>query len=108
MEATLEAKAKACELLEAKVTAFDLLEAELRAELVKAFAAKDQELASQAEHFKKAEQELVQDIAGAFVDGFAEALAQAACANPGIDVSGRSPFNEIVEGKIVPLEAHED
>ena len=67
--------------LEAKTKAFDLLEAEfvkLRAESVKALAAKDQELASQAEHFKKAEQELVNDVAGAFADGFAEALAQAA------------------------------
>jgi len=107
-EAALEAKTKACDLLEAMVMAFDLLEAELRAELVKAFAAKDQELASQAEHFKKAEEELVQDVAGAFADGFAEAVAQAACANPGIDVSSCSPFNEIVEGKIVPLEAHDD
>jgi len=94
--------------LEAKVKAFDLLEAELRAELVKAFAAKDQELASQAEHFKKVEQELVQNVAGAFADGFAEALVQAACANLGIDVSECSPMNEIVEGKIVALEAHED
>jgi len=42
-EATLKAKTKTCDLLEAKVKAFDLLEAELRAELVKAFAAKDEE-----------------------------------------------------------------
>ena len=101
-------KTKEYDLLEAKVKAFDLVEAELRTELVKAFAAKDEELASQAEHFKKVEEELVQDVAGAFADGFAEALAQAACANPGIDVSECSPMNEIVEGKIVPLEALEE
>jgi len=97
--------------LEAKTKAFDLLEAEfvkLQAESVKALEAKDQELASQAEHFKKAEQELVNDVAGAFADGFAEALAQAACVNPGIDVSGCSPLNEVVEGKIVLVEALED
>ena len=47
-------------------------------ELVKALAAKDQELSSQAEQFKKAEQELVQDAASAFVDGFTEAFAQVA------------------------------
>jgi len=96
---------------DAKAKAFDLLEAEfvkLRAESVKALAAKEQELASQAEHFKKAEQELVDDAAGALADGFTEALAQAACANPGIDVSGCSPLNEVVEGKIVPVEALED
>jgi len=96
---------------EAKTKAFDLLEAEfvkLWAESVKAVAAKDQELAFLAEHFKKAEQELVDDAAGAFANGFAEALAQAACANPGIDVSGCSPLNEVVEGKIVLVEAFED
>jgi len=47
-EAALEAKTKECEVLEAKVKAADLLEAELRAELVIAFATKDQELTSQA------------------------------------------------------------
>jgi len=111
-EATLEAKTNTCDLLEAENTTLraemvKALEAKDQ-ELVEALAAKDQELASQAEQFKKAEQELVQDAASAFVDGFAEALAQAACANPEINVSECSPFNEIVEGKIVPLEAHED
>ena len=97
--------------LEAKTKAFDQLEAEfvkLLVESVKALTAKDQELASQAEHFKKAEQELVDDAAGAFANGFAEALTQAACANLGIDVSGCRPLNEVVEGKIVPVEAPED
>ena len=108
--------------LEAKTKDFDLLEAEftkLRAEMVKALAAKDQELvealaakdqelAFQAEQSKKAEQELVNDVVGAFADGFAEALAQAACANPGIDISGCSPLNEVVDGKIVPVEAPQD
>ena len=97
--------------LDDKTKAFDLLEVEfvkLRAESVKALAAKDQELASQAEHFKKGEQELVDDATGAFADEFAEALAQAVCANLGINVSGCSPLNEVVEGKIVPVEAPED
>jgi len=105
--------------LEAKTKDFDTLEAEfakLRAEMVKALAAKDQalvealaakdrELASQVEQSEKAEQELVNDVAGAFADGFAEALAQVACANPGIDFFGCSPLNEVVKGKIVPVEA---
>jgi len=94
-EATLDAKTKAYDLLEAEFV-------KLRAESIKALAAKDQELASQAERSKKAEQELIDDVVGAFSDGFAEALAQAACANPGIDVSSCSPFNQIVEGKIMP------
>jgi len=37
-----------------------------------------------------------------------EALVQAACVNPGIDVSGCSPLNEVVDGKLVPLEASEE
>jgi len=110
VEATLEAKTKDLNALEAEF-------AKLRAEMVEALAAKDQELtkalaakdkelaakdkelASQAEQSKRA---------GAFANGFVEAFAQASCTNPGIDVSGCSPMNEIVEGKIVPLEAHED
>ena len=95
----------------AKTEAYDLLTAEittLRAEMVKALEAKDQELASQTEQFKKAEQELVQEAATGFADGFAEALVQAACANPGIDVSECSPFSEVFDGKIVPLTTPED
>jgi len=111
-EKALEAKTKTCDLLEAENTTLraemvKALEAKDQ-ELVEALAAKDQELASQVEQSKRAEQEVVQDAASAFPDGIAEALAQAACANLGIDISSCNPFNEIVEGKIVPLEAHED
>jgi len=111
-EAALEAKTNTCDLLAAENTTLraemvKALEAKDQ-ELVEALTAKDRELASQAEQFRKAEQELIQDAESAFADGFAEALAQAACANPRINVSECSPFNEIVEGKIVPLEAHED
>ena len=107
-EAVLEAKAKECELLKAKVKDLENFEAELRAALVKTSDTRDQELASQAENFKAVEEKLVQEAATAFADGFAEALAQAACANPGINVSDCSPFNEIEDGKIVPLKAPED
>jgi len=65
-------------------------------------------MASQAGRFEKGEKELVDDAAGAFAKGFAEALAQAACANPGIDTSSCSPLNHIVEGKIIPLDIPED
>jgi len=100
-EAALEAKTKASDLLEVEFV-------KLQAEQVKALAAKDQELASQEERFEKAEKELIDDAVGAFADGFAEALAQAACANLGIDVSSCDPLNQIVEGKIVPVEVPED
>ena len=97
--------------LDCKTKAFDLLEADLaklRAERNEALAAKDKELASQAERFEKAEKELVDDATGAFADGFAEALAQAVCANPGIDTSSCGPLNHIVEGKIIPLDIPKD
>jgi len=55
-------------------------------ELVAALAAKDQEITSQAENFKAAEERLVQEAATGFADWFAEALVQAACANPGINI----------------------
>ena len=93
--------------LNAKTEAFDLLQADfskLRAETDEALA----ELASQAERFKKIEQELVDDAVSTFADGFTEALAQAVCANPRIDVFCCGPLNHIVDGKVVPLEIPED
>jgi len=98
-------------MLNAKTEAFDLLKTDfskLQAEKDEALAGKEKEMASQAEHFEKAEKELVDDAAGAFAEGFAEALAQATCANPGIDTSSCGPLNHIVEGKIVPLVIPED
>ena len=74
-------------------------------ELVAALAAKDQEMTSQAENFKAIKEKLVQEAATGFADGFAEALVQAACANPDINISECNPFSEVVEGKIVPLTA---
>ena len=97
--------------LNAKIEAFDLLQAnfsKLQAEKDEALEAKDKEMASQAERFERAEKELVDNAEGAFVEGFAEALAQVACANPGIDVSSCGPLNHIVKGKIVPLAIPED
>jgi len=66
-------------------------------------ASKDQELTTQAANFKVAEEKLIGESASSFVEGFAEALVQATCANPGIDVSKCSPLNEVVDGEIVPL-----
>ena len=77
-------------------------------ELMAALASKEQEMTTQAANFKVAEEKLNEEAATGFVDGFAEALVQAACANPGIDVSRCSSLNEVVDGKIVPLEASED
>jgi len=97
--------------LNAKTEAFDLLQAnfsKLQAEKDETLVAKDKEMASQVERYEKAEKELVEDAASAFADGFIEALAQAACANPGIDISSFGPLNHIAEGKIIPLNIPED
>jgi len=77
-------------------------------ELTSALASKDQEMIAQAANFKVAEEKLIGEAATGFTDGFTEALVQATCANPDIDVSGCSPFNEVVDGKLVPLEASEE
>jgi len=97
--------------LNAKTEAFDLLQADfskLQAENDEDVVAKEKEMASQAKPFEKVEKELVDDAAGAFAEGFTEALAQMACAYPGIDTSSCGPLNHIVEGKIVPLVILED
>jgi len=62
-------------------------------------------MATQNANFKVAEEKLVEEAAARFADGFAEAFVQAACANPGIDISKCNPLNEVVGGEIVPLEA---
>jgi len=77
-------------------------------ELTSALASKDQEMVAQAANFKVAEEKMVGESATSFAEGFAEALVQAACVNPGIDISGCSPLNEVVDGKLVPLEASEE
>ena len=46
----------------------------------------------------------VDDMAGTFEEGFKEALAQAACKNPGINVSNCDPTHHVVDGRVVPLE----
>jgi len=61
-------------------------------ELTSTLASKDQEMTAQATNFKVAEEKLIGEAATRFADGFAEALVQATCANPNIDVSGCSPL----------------
>jgi len=77
-------------------------------ELTSALASKDQEMVAQAAHSKAVEEKMVGESATSFAEGFAETLVQAACATPGIDVSRCSPLNEVVDDKLVPLEASEE
>ena len=53
---------------------------------------------------EKDKKTLIQEMAGTFEEGFQEALAQAVCVNPGIDISGCDATHHIVDGKVVPLE----
>ena len=77
-------------------------------ELMAALASKDQEMTAQAANFKVAEEKLVEESASSFAEGFAEALVQAACVNPGMDVTVCSPLNEVVDGKLLPLEGPDE
>jgi len=56
------------------------------------------------EELEKDKNTLIHDMAGTFEEGFKEALAQAVCENPGIDVSNCDSTHHIVDGKVVPLE----
>ena len=71
--------------------------------LEKQLATKD----SKIEELEKANQHLLDDMAGTFDEGFKEALAQATCENPGINTSNCDPGNHIVDGKVVPLDLGE-
>jgi len=53
---------------------------------------------------EKAKGKLIDNMADTFAEGFKEALAQASCENPGIDISNCTPLNHIVDGKVVPLD----
>jgi len=103
-EAALEGKTSECSRLAAENAT---LQAKVQ-DLMAALASKEQEMTTPAASFKAAEEKLNEEAATGFADGFAEALVQATCANLGIDVSGCSTLNEVVDGKIVPLEASEE
>jgi len=59
---------------------------------------------STIEELEKAKKTLIDDMAGIFEEGFREALAQAACENPGINVSNCDSTHHVVEGQVVPIE----
>jgi len=103
-EVALEEKTGECSRL---VSENATLQAKVQ-ELTVTLASKDQELTTQAANFKVAEEKLIGECASSFAEGFAEALVQAACVNPDIDVSGCSPLNKVFDGKLVPLEGSEE
>ena len=91
--------------LSAKVEALSLLQAEankLRVEkefLEKQLTSKD----SRITELEGEVQELTGEMAGAFEEGFQEALAQASCENAGVNISNCDPTHHVVDGKVVPM-----
>jgi len=59
---------------------------------------------STIEELEKVKKALIDDMAGSFEEGFKESLAQAACENPGINVSNCDLTHHVVDGRVVPLE----
>jgi len=92
--------------LAAKIEALSLLQAEankLRVEkefLDKQLTSKDARVAE----LEGEVQRLIGEMAGAFEEGFQEALAQASCENPGINISNCDPTHHVVNGKVVPFD----
>ena len=103
MEGEMATQAKAMGLLQVD---YDKLQVEVSQLRVEKEALEKQVASGDAiiEGLEKDKKTLINDMAGTFEEGFKEALAQAACENPGIDVSNCDSTHHIVDGKVVPLE----
>ena len=62
------------------------------------------ELAHEVELFKETEEELTNDVAGAYGAGFEDAIAQVACVHPGMDLSQFDVTKRVVDGQLVAKE----
>jgi len=49
-------------------------------------------------------QELTGEMAGAFEEVFQEALTQASCENPSINISNCDPTHHVVDGRVMPMD----
>ena len=103
MEGEMATQAKAMGLLQVD---YDKLQVEVSRLRVEKEALEKQVASGDAtiEELEKDKKTLIQDMAGTFGEGFQEALAQAVCMNPGIDISNCDSTHHIVDGKVVPLE----
>jgi len=92
--------------LTAKVEVLSLLQAEAnKLQVEKEFLEK--QLTSKDSRITELEgevQELTGEMAGAFEEGFQEALAQASGENAGINISNCDPTHHVVDGKVVPMD----
>jgi len=103
MEGEMATQEKAMGLLQVD---YDKLQVEISRLRVEKEALEKQVASGDAtiEELEKDKKTLIQDMAGTFEEGFLEALAQAVCMNPGIDISNCDSTHHIVDGKVVPLE----
>jgi len=62
------------------------------------------ELAEKVELFKKTEEELNNDVADAYGEGFQDAMAQFACMHPKVDLSPFAKSKWVVDGQLMPRE----
>ena len=103
MEGEMATQAKAMDLLRADYDKLQVEVSRLRVEkeaLEKQVASRD----AAVEELEKEKKSLIQEMAGTFEEGFQEALTQASCENPGINVSNCDPMHHVVDGKVVPMD----
>jgi len=62
------------------------------------------ELAEKVELFKKTEEELTNDAADTYGQGFQDSIAQFACMHPEVDLSPFAESKGVVDGQLVPRE----
>jgi len=103
VEGEMATQAKAMGLLQVD---YDKLQVEVSRIRVEKEALEKQVASGDAtiEELEKDKKTLIHDMAGTFEEVFQEALAQAVCVNPGIDISNCDSSHHIVDGKVVPLE----
>jgi len=86
--------------LENKSTQREILLGQVEGELVK----KTESLAREIESLRRTEEELTNDAAAAYGEGFQDAIAQFACTYPEVDPSLFDESKCVVDGQIVPRE----
>jgi len=62
------------------------------------------ELVEKVESFRKIEEELTNDVADAYGEGFQDVIAQFACVHPEVDLTPFSESKCVVDGQLVPRE----
>ena len=103
MEREMATQAKAMDLLQAD---YDKLQVEVSRLRMEKEALEKQVTSGDAavEELEKDSKALIQEMAGTFEEGFQEALTQASCENPGINISNCDPTHHVVDGRVVPMD----